>query len=732
MESRPQQLSPDELQLLRWLLGGVLMLLAVATVFYLDIDAGPMAVLAGACVAAALVWPALPGRIPVWAHRLAFPAIALFFLGDIWRTGQLLPSVVRLDLLLILYRGMSHRASRDDLQIIVLGLFLIVVAGVLTVSLVFAAQILVFTACALALLMAVTISAGAQGGTAPKLAVRGVVPAWAAHADWGRLARRLREVSDWRLLVSAVVLFLGVVGVSGLLFMAIPRFQLENSLFLERFVSKKAMTGFSDSIRFGDITDITQDDGIAFDADLSDPAQAPAEPYWRMVVLDDYRDGRFRLSSYLKSAKSLGPEHTAASIQTGGHGVLGAPTWTIYLEAGVSRYLPLLGRFDALRFRDAQNFRFSPDLGIVALRDEPASMTAYRVEAMPADAPEHGDAAFAARWDARAAAQPGKVQLSLDLTEPADKAVLRRLLASIGVPAGADAGAFASAASAWLRTQHGYTLSPRIPAGRGDPLVRWMDSRESGHCELFAGALVLLSRQAGYPAHVVTGFKGGTWNAYSGNYTIRNSDAHAWTEVWDPRRRLWLREDPLSRAAGAAAAAQGGDAALAGMTDRSWSARLNSLRVFWYRRIVNFDQQSQVDTFRAAKQATESSGRRLQALVAEAGAWIRSLFTGPWDRRHLLRVLAAAGSAAALAWLAFAARRILAQVHLSRRSDPVRREAGRWLLRVEGPAVLVGELQRIRFGPRASWPRPADVFRRARLAASSSPRSRSAASRRTS
>lgn len=288
------------------------MLLSVATVFYLDIDSEVVAAVAAAGILAALVWPTLPALVPIWAHRLAFPAILAFFAGDLWHSGQLLPSIVRLDLLLLLYRGVSHRARRDDLQIVVLGLFLVVVAGVLTVSLLFAAQILVFTACSLGLLMVVTIAASTEGGQAPKLAVRGVSPLWASHADWRRLFGRLWEISDWRLLTSAAALFLGVVALSGLLFLAIPRFQLENSLFLERFVFKRAMTGFNDSIKFGDITEITQDDSIAFNVDVSDPTQAPAVPYWRMVVLDDYSNGGFRLSGRLR--RVFERERTSANI----------------------------------------------------------------------------------------------------------------------------------------------------------------------------------------------------------------------------------------------------------------------------------------------------------------------------------------------------------------------------------------------------------------------------------
>jgi transglutaminase-like putative cysteine protease len=715
MEQRRPRLSLDELHLLRWLLGGALMLLSIATVFYLDIGSEWMAAVAVLCVGVALAWPALPARVPVWAHRLAFPAIVAFFSADLWYGRELLPAIVRLDLLLLLYRGVSHRARRDDLQIVVLGLFLIVVAGVLTVSLLFAAQILVFTACALGLLMVVTIAASTEGGQAPTLAVRGVVPLWAAHADWGRLARRLREIADWRLVASAVALFVGVVALSGLLFLAIPRFQLENSLFLERFVSRKARTGFSDSIKFGDITEILQDDGIALDVDVSDPTQAPANPYWRMVVLDEYHDGGFRLSAAMRSV-AFRRERTDANLRPPGGGLRGAPTWTFYLEPGVSRYLPVLGRFDALRFREAQNYRYSTELGIVALRDEPASMTAYRIEGMAPELAELPDPAFAKRVASHSPKGGPPLQVDLKGISAGDQQVLARMVSAVGLSAGQGTAVFARRSIDWLRRLHSYSLSPVIPDGPGDPLVRWMSSRAAGHCELFAGALVLVARSAGIPARVVTGFKGGTWNAYSGNYAIRNSDAHAWAELWDPQKGAWLREDPLAASSEAGASDEMGAGALAGLMDRSWSARFNSLRIFWYRRIVNFDQQTQADTLRSFKAATDTSGKWLRSLIGGVASGVRQWAARPWDAARAARAAAAAAALAAAAWLVHSFGWRLAAMGRGRRADPVRREAGRWLVRIAGPPALVADLQRLRYGPVPSWPRPAEVFRTARRA----------------
>lgn len=294
MEKKRPQLNLDELHRLKWLLGGVLVLLSVWTVFYLEFEAWTLMGFTTVAVAATLVWPGLPARVPAWTHRLVFPAVVAFFIGDLWLTGQVLPAIVRLDILLLLYRGTSYRQKRDDLQIIILGLFLIVVAGVLTVSLVFAVQILVFTACALAFLLVVTLVESTEHGRAKEISPGR--PHW-VNLSWRRLLARGREVADWRVLTLGGVLFVGVVGVSALLFLAIPRFQLENSLFLERFVSKKARTGFNETIKFGDVTEIQQDTSVALSVDVTDRSQIPAAPYWRMLVLDEYRDGTFRLAA---------------------------------------------------------------------------------------------------------------------------------------------------------------------------------------------------------------------------------------------------------------------------------------------------------------------------------------------------------------------------------------------------------------------------------------------------
>jgi transglutaminase-like putative cysteine protease len=725
-QKRPQ-LTVEELQQLKWLIGGVLTLLGVSTVIYMDVDAWTLMVLTGLVTLASLIRPTLPSRVHPLVHTLAFPAIVAFFVADLWFKTEILPAMVRLDILLLLYRNVSYRQRRDDLQIIVLGLFLIVVAGVLTVSLVFAAQLLVYTGCALALLLVVTLSDAVLTPAAPTPVPYGEVPGWAQHTHWRQLFRRLREVTDWRVLGLGLVLFAGVVGVSALLFLAIPRFQFENSMLLDRFITKKAKSGFSDTIRIGEVTEIQQDNSLALSVDVSDQSQIPAAPYWRMLVLDSYENGSFRFSPALRRLE-LGEERSIAELRGYSRPRLGESVhWTFYLESGVSRYLPLMGHFETLRFRETQNFRFAPWLGIVALREDPVTMTAYRVDGFDLS-PSLPDPTFAKEWRVHVRDPQPRVTLQLRLPifrSDSDVATLQRAIEEVAGGTALSAAEFSRRASEWLRRNHNYSLSPNIPSGTGDPLIRWLGSRGAGHCELFAGSFVLLARTAGFPARVITGFRGGSWNGFSNNFTIRNADAHAWAEIFDAQTGAWLRADPLAIATTTAVEEVRGQAAVASRLDRSWKARLDSLRVFWYRRIVSFDQRSQVETLKAVKEATQNSGKRLREALRDAMARLKAWLMAPWDFRRVVVTLVGVGVIGAGFWLwrEFGRDwwRRLGRGRGNRREDPIRRDAGRWLKQLKPDETTdliaqqtVRDLERLRFGARATWPDPQRVFRQAR------------------
>ena len=100
----------------------------------------------------------------------------------------------------------------------------------------------------------------------------------------------------------------------------------------------------------------------------------------------------------------------------------------------------------------------------------------------------------------------------------------------------------ARAALAYFRRENFvYTLSP--PLLGNDPVDEFVFDARRGFCEHYASAFVTLMRAAGIPSRVVVGYLGGEFNT-AGNYLIvRQSDAHAWAEIW-LQDRGWVRVDP--------------------------------------------------------------------------------------------------------------------------------------------------------------------------------------------
>ncbi|MBF0284333.1 MAG: DUF3488 domain-containing transglutaminase family protein [Magnetococcales bacterium] len=107
-----------------------------------------------------------------------------------------------------------------------------------------------------------------------------------------------------------------------------------------------------------------------------------------------------------------------------------------------------------------------------------------------------------------------------------------------------------------------YTLSPPLLTS-ADPVDEFLFTTRQGFCEHYAGAFVFLMRAAGVPARVVLGYQGGEVNRFSRHLTVRQSDAHAWAEVW-LEGEGWRRVDPTGAVAperverGAAATFAGG------------------------------------------------------------------------------------------------------------------------------------------------------------------------------
>jgi transglutaminase-like putative cysteine protease len=86
-----------------------------------------------------------------------------------------------------------------------------------------------------------------------------------------------------------------------------------------------------------------------------------------------------------------------------------------------------------------------------------------------------------------------------------------------------------------------YTLAPPILGENA--MDDFLFRSRRGFCEHYASAFVTLMRAAGLPARVVLGYQGGELNPVDDYMIVRQSDAHAWTEVWVDNQ-YWQRVDP--------------------------------------------------------------------------------------------------------------------------------------------------------------------------------------------
>jgi protein-glutamine gamma-glutamyltransferase len=93
---------------------------------------------------------------------------------------------------------------------------------------------------------------------------------------------------------------------------------------------------------------------------------------------------------------------------------------------------------------------------------------------------------------------------------------------------------------------YSYTLEPGV-FGQHSADEFWFD-RKAGFCEHIASSFVILMRALDVPARVVTGYQGGERNTVDGFWIVRQSDAHAWAEVWMAPQG-WVRVDPTAMVA---------------------------------------------------------------------------------------------------------------------------------------------------------------------------------------
>lgn len=298
-------------------------------------------------------------------------------------------------------------------------------------------------------------------------------------------------------------------------FLFFPR--LAEPLWGAPWTSNQGKTGISDELRPGMLSRLWPDDSPSFRVSFDGAIPAPRDLYWRGPVLLRFDGLAWRRADWERIGTPYPLEYR--QDQVFGYEVLLEPTdqrWLFPLD------LPIDGPDDAFLRFDGQLISRRPVIAPKRYRLRSATRATLEATLLPG----HRDAAT---W------------------LPRDSNPRTRALVHGWRERGMDDAALIAAALDMFHQSFGYSLEPP-PLAPERSIDEFLFETQSGYCEHFASAFAFMMRAADIPARVVTGYLGGVLNR-SGNYwTVRHSDAHAWTEIWQPGRG-WIRVDPTSAVA---------------------------------------------------------------------------------------------------------------------------------------------------------------------------------------
>ncbi|HEY0268739.1 MAG TPA: DUF3488 and transglutaminase-like domain-containing protein [Methyloradius sp.] len=282
------------------------------------------------------------------------------------------------------------------------------------------------------------------------------------------------------------------------------------------------MTGLSDNMAPGNISKLGLSGATAFRVEFHGKPPAKNQLYWRGPVLSIYDGRTWRISSYSVNnlvANSIQQNTLPESLMTTG----AANAYTVTLEPHNRQWLLMLDMPttippEALITTEMQVISKEPVRN--RIRYEASSNFNYTLEA--------------------ASLTEREQRIALQLPKNKNP---RTLALAESWKNQAPANIVNTALKMYREQPFVYTLTP--PALGENAMDDFLFTTRRGFCEHYASSFVYLMRAAGIPARVVTGYQGGEINPDDNYMIVRQSDAHAWAEVW-LQDRGWVRIDPTA------------------------------------------------------------------------------------------------------------------------------------------------------------------------------------------
>ncbi|WP_290645618.1 DUF3488 and transglutaminase-like domain-containing protein [Aquabacterium sp.] len=297
-------------------------------------------------------------------------------------------------------------------------------------------------------------------------------------------------------------------------------------------------TGLSDRIKLGHVSELAQDDSVAMRVKFIDIPPVTSNLYFRGPVLDLF-DGRNWMAKprnpALISADEVYPPRPAGQVTRYQITIEPSKVSTVPLLDGTLLASPTSPQSELQIARDGLNWTASQALVDRVQIDAQAWM---QIE----HGPKEGSPLLQDWLQLPPGYNPRTIAWSMALRQRPELA-------------NADPRGLSNAVLQYIRQQnYRYTMTPgdAYLDADGHPErnlidLFWLD-RRAGFCEHYATAYVVIMRAMGVPSRVITGYQGAEINPVDGWFVVRNSDAHAWAEFWQPGEG-WVRVDPTAAVA---------------------------------------------------------------------------------------------------------------------------------------------------------------------------------------
>ncbi|MDX2030897.1 MAG: DUF3488 and transglutaminase-like domain-containing protein [Blastocatellia bacterium] len=517
-----------------------------------------------------------------WANGLMIGCLLTALAA--WRFFGLAPieTVIDLTLFASSMKLLRWKSGRDWLWLYLVSFCLTLMTAGMMVDATFLLLVVLYLAAALSTLVSYEIRhtqmhfAAAQAARAP-----GVEASLEAefYRETPTVRRRVAAPGGRHLLLTSFLTLAMIVLLATPLFLVMPRMARGGAR--NGLLSSETLVGFSDSVRLGEVAQVKQNPQIVMRVRVKYPlSQPPRSLRWRGVTLDYYDGQSWSLEAGRESSQRIRRIGDSYSVDE--------KLWT--------------------RASTEQRFFLEPlNINVIFAAPRPVVVTGLRELSRDAGdglwTEDHSyfKLEYAVYSDT---VVPSDEELIADNSRDYSREVSQRYLQ---LPRDHDARITELAADVTrgaasqleiarrierhLRESYGYTLDLKRVED-GDPVADFLFNVKEGHCEYFASAMVLMLRARRVPARLVNGFQTGEYNRSADIYTVRQSDAHSWVEVYFPKSG-WVTFDPTP-AAGLSNYDPDGWAA--------WFRRYSeTMEMFWLEQIIGYDTGKQLSIVQNAR-----------------------------------------------------------------------------------------------------------------------------------